>query len=228
MAIEDPSFEIDITTIVTVNELLEIQFVDDPDTVTYYSRVNDISAGRLVIAWPTHAGIRMLVHRDQILKFYFKYGGVPHRFTGLVDEVNPRRLPQIALIPSSPITRVQRRQNFRIKCAIPVEIAGSIRDPKDGSVSPLNLQTVTADLSAGGIAIKHTKMIPEDTPVEIKLLLPDSVKPIKLPCRVVYCNYDSESLTTYRMGLCYLAINESERARIVRFVYRTQLSGVQV
>ena len=30
----------------------------------------------------------------------------------------------------------------------------------------------------------------------------------------------------YRIGIHYLYITESERARIVRFVYRTQLKGL--
>ncbi len=212
---------------IAINELLQVQITDDPNTATYYSRINDISEGRLVIAWPTHGGIRMLVHRDQMLDFCFMRDNVPHEFSGLVDEMNPQPLPQITIILSSAIARIQRRQNFRIKSLIPVEIVGSIKDPKDESITPLNAQTVTCDLSASGMSIRHSKMFPEDALLEVKLALPDNAPSIKLPCRVVYSENIPEKQTMYHTGLCYLAIGEAERARIVRYVYRTQLKRLR-
>jgi c-di-GMP-binding flagellar brake protein YcgR len=88
------------------------------------------------------------------------------------------------------------------------------------------MQTTTLDLSAGGIAIRNPKFFPEDTPVELKLSLPDGGPVIKLPCRVVYSEVQADNFLLYRTGMCYLAITERERARIVRYVYRAQLKGI--
>jgi c-di-GMP-binding flagellar brake protein YcgR len=219
-------FTDDIKTQISINELLQVRFLDDPNTATYYSRVNDISEGRLIIAWPTHGGIRMLVHMDQMLEFHFMRDEVPHEFTGMVDETHPDPLPQMTIIMSSEISRVQRRQNFRIKTLIPVEITGIIKDPRDNSEVMLNLRTITCDLSASGMAIRHPKLIPEGTALDIKLTLPDNAPAIKLPCQVMYSDIPAEKQTLYRTGLRYLMISESERARIVRYVYRTQLKGL--
>jgi c-di-GMP-binding flagellar brake protein YcgR len=154
-------------------------------------------------------------------------GEVPHEFSALVDELDRSvKLPQITVIPGGSIIRVQRRQNFRIKTMVPIEIAAQIRDPKDGSLTPFAMQTTTLDLSAGGIAIRNPKFFPEDTPVELKLALPDGGAIIKLPCRVVYSEVQADNLLLYRTGMCYLAITERERARIVRYVYRAQLKGI--
>jgi c-di-GMP-binding flagellar brake protein YcgR len=101
-----------------------------------------------------------------------------------------------------------------------------MRDPKDGSISVFAIQTTTYDLSAGGIAILNSKRFPEDTPVEIKLALPDGAPIIKLPCRVVYSEAPADKPALYRTGMRYLTITEKERARIVRYVYRTQLKGL--
>jgi len=218
----------DIKKYVSINEILQVRIMDDPDSPTGYSRINDITEGKLVIAWPTHRGKRMLLHRDQMLAFFIMRGEVPHEFSGLVDELDhSARLPQIKVILGNSIIRVQRRQNFRIKTIIPLEIAAQIRDPKDGSYFSIAIQTTTWDLSAGGLSIRYAKRFPEETPAEVKVALPDGGPVIKLPCRVVYSDALAENASIYRTGMCYLAITEKERARIVRYVYRTQLKGLR-
>jgi c-di-GMP-binding flagellar brake protein YcgR len=180
-----------------------------------------------VIAWPTNGGIRLMARQDQILHFSFMSKGVPSAFTGLIDETSMDPMPQITIILSSAVTQVQRRQNFRVKCLVPLEITGSIMEgSKDGTATPLSIQTTTYDLSAGGLAFRHQKRIPEGSLVEIKLGLPDNKPAIKAPCRIIYSEVFAETSKLYRTGMQYLAINEAERARIVRFVYRTQLSGL--
>ncbi len=228
MASASPDFTEDIKKYVSINEILQVRIMDDPDSPTCYSRINDIVEGRLVIAWPTHRGTRMILHRDQMLTFFIMRGDEPHEFGGLVDELDPStKLPQIKVILGNSIIRVQRRQNYRIKTMIPVEIAAQMRDPKDGSLLSFAFQTTTWDLSAGGISIRYARRIPEETPVEVKIALPDEGPIIKLPCRIIYSEALPENVSLYRTGMCYLAITERERARIVRFVYRTQLNSLR-
>jgi len=211
---------------VAVSELLQVRIADGSDGLTYCSRVQDVAEGRLVIAWPTHNGVRLLARRDQVLDFFVMRNELPLEFKGAVQEVNLSPLPLIAVVPKSPITKVQRRQDFRIKCLIPVELAGSVRDPRDGSATALAFRTVTSDLSASGLMIRHPKVIAEDSVLEIKLELPDGGPPLRIPCRVVYSESRPENPSMYRTGMTYLAITEWERARIVRFAYRTQLKGI--
>jgi c-di-GMP-binding flagellar brake protein YcgR len=216
----------DLKARITINELLQVKIPDDP--VSYFSRINDVVEGKLVIAWPTNAGIRLLVHRDQILDFSFVREATAYSFTGLVDEISPEPLPQITVILSTAIMRVQRRQNYRIKCLIPVELVGAIQeDPREDTTSPLVIKTTTYDLSASGISIRYPLRIPEGTLLEIKLSLPDNGPLIKVPCKVMHSESISENAKQCRTGIHYLAISERERARIVRYVYRMQLKGLR-
>jgi c-di-GMP-binding flagellar brake protein YcgR len=220
-------FNDDIKSAITVNELLQVQTLDDPKSATYYSRVEDFSEGKIVIAWPTSGGIRLPVHRDQMLEFSFVRDGTPFLFTGLVDQTDLAPLPQITVILSSSVMRVQRRENFRIKCLIPLEITGTFKhDPREADPTVQVIKTTTYDLSASGIAIRSAKPFPEGTLLDIKLALPDNGPVIKAPCRVVYCDNLAESAMPYRIGIHYLEISESERARIVRFANRAQLKGL--
>jgi c-di-GMP-binding flagellar brake protein YcgR len=212
---------------ITINDILQVRIMDDPNPVTYYSRIDDISEGKLVIAWPTNGGIRLILHRDQMLDFYFVRDATPHTFSGLVDETRNEPLPQITVILSSAVSQVQRRQNYRIKCLLPVEIVGNIKeDPRSEATTALKLKTVSNDLSASGISVRFAKRIPEGAVVDIKLSLPDDGPTISIPCTVVYSEYLTENQILYRTGLHYLALSEAERARIVRYVYRTQLQGL--
>jgi len=212
---------------ININDILQVGIMDDPNPATYFSRIDDISEGKLVIAWPTNRGIRMLLHMDQILDFYFVRDGTPYTFSGLVDETKSDGMAQITVILSSAVSQVQRRQNFRIKCLIPVEIVGSMReDPRSEETTILNFKTVSNDLSASGISIRFAKRIPEGTVLNIKLGLPDNKPAIAIPGSVMYSEYHSENQILYRTGIHFLAIGERERARIVRYVYRTQLQGL--
>jgi len=215
-----------------VNELLQVKVPNDRNPMNYYSRVNNVADGKIVIAWPTNRGIRLAVRIDQILELSFVREGTPYAFSGLIDEAILEPLPQISIILTSAISQTQRRQNFRVKCLVPIEVLGAIED-KAGSVNEeaakvISIKTVTYDLSASGVAIRHSMRIPEGSLVEIKLGLPDEGPVIKLPSRVAYSENLPGRQLSYHVGLHFLAISERECARIVRYLYRMQLKSLQV
>ena len=114
MSSVNQDFTEDIKNYISVNEILQVRIMDDAGSPTCYSRINDITEGKMVIAWPTHHGSRLIVRRDQMLTFFIMRGEVPHEFGGLVDELDTSaKLPQLTIIPGSSIIRIQRRQNFR-------------------------------------------------------------------------------------------------------------------
>ena len=222
----------EIKSFITVNDLLMTRSMDDANRDNFHSRINDISEGKLVVAWPTYNGVRLLIHRDQILEFSFVREGVPYSFTGLIDETHLEPLPQITVILCSSIMRVQRRENYRIKCLVPVEICGTIKEhsrdrSQEEQVSIVDFKTTTYDISASGISIRYYRFFPEGTPLEAKLALPDNKPVIKVPCCVVHSENLMENTVQYRTGMHFLMISEWERARIVRYVYRTQLKGLR-
>jgi c-di-GMP-binding flagellar brake protein YcgR len=212
----------------TINELLQVQLQDDPNPSTYRSRIENIVEEKLLTSWPTSAGIRMPVHADQMLNFSLVRGVNAYAFTGLVDSTTTEPLPQITVIINSEMRLIQRRQNFRIKSLIPIEFAGEvIGDSSKGTTVPFFLKTNTYNISAGGVAIRSPKGIHEGTLLDAKLGLPDQEPVIKVPCRVIYNEPAPDNLKLYQNGLQFLAITEKERARIVRYVYRTQLKGLR-
>jgi c-di-GMP-binding flagellar brake protein YcgR len=216
----------DITPL--INELLQVQLQNEPTPSTYRSRIENIVDGKLVASWPTSAGIRMPVHTDQMLNFSLVRDGNAYAFTGLVDSTATEPLPQIIVIINSEVHRVQRRQNFRIKGIIPIELTGEVRGSSEKEpVIPLFFKTTTYNISAGGIAIRSPKGVPEGSLVEVKIGLPDKEPIIKAPCRVIYNEPAPDNPRLQQSGMQFLIISEKERARIVRYIYRTQLKGMR-
>jgi c-di-GMP-binding flagellar brake protein YcgR len=214
----------------TVNELLQVKVSGETNSATYYSRVNNLSDGKIIIAWPTNRGIRAPLRVDQLLDLSFVREGIPYAFSGLADETIMEPLPQVSIIPTSAISQRQRRQNFRVKCLVPVEVLGALQNPGNSggeAVKIVNVKTVTYDLSAGGLAIRHSALIPEGSLVEVKLELPDRGPAIKIPARVAYSESLAGRKSQYQVGLHYLAISERECARIVRYLYGLQIKILQ-
>jgi c-di-GMP-binding flagellar brake protein YcgR len=214
---------------VEVNELLQVKMPGDK--ATHYSRVNDALDSAIVVAWPTSRGIRMPLRPEQVAEFSFVRNGVPYGFTGLIQGTNLGPPPQVTVQRNSDIKKIQRRQNFRIKCFMPVEITGCISkettESGERQSQGLYIKTTTYDLSAGGLSIRHTIHIPEESIIEVKLGLPDGGPEIRTPGRITYAERTPGNGSLYQMGIDCFAATESERARIIRCLYRIQLRSLK-
>jgi c-di-GMP-binding flagellar brake protein YcgR len=211
-----------------VNDLLLAQRPDDLDPGKYRSRIEDIVEEKLVINWPTEKGIRLPVRPDQMLSFSMTRDGNAYSFRGLVDTTSREPVPLVTVIVTSAIQRIQRRQYVRVKCTIPLVVIFPSEENPEGEKPPTPpLNTNTYDLSAIGVSIRSKSAIAEGTLLNIKLSLPDEGPPIDTPCRVRHCFAAPENLNIFHVGMNFLRITENNKARIVRFVYDTQLKRLR-
>lgn len=209
------------------NEALQVRIPGDLSSVTYYGRVVSLSEGVLSMSWPTDRGIRLLAHLGDVLDFYFIREGIPYIFSGVIEKTESDRIPEITVRPDGPAQQIQRRQNYRVKCLLPIEVVGVLAGKTAQEADePLNIRTVTTDLSAGGLSYRNVRKCPQGAQLNVKLSIPDGGPPISIPCSVIYSDYVSENQALYRTALRYIALTEGERARIVRFIYRTQLQSI--
>ena len=212
---------------ISINDLLQVGMPGDKSAGNYLSRVNNISQGRIVIAWPTQQGIRLPVRLNQTLNISFLHNEIPYAFDGIAVETVETPIPEVVIAPAGSVTKTQRRQNFRVKCLVPVEITGRIDVPgrTDPAECILFVKTVTVDLSAGGIGAHIPREVPEGTLVEVKLSLPDKGPAIKIPCKIAYTDPLPDNLAMYHCGIQFLAISEREQSRIVRYLHRQQIQN---
>ena len=79
------------------------------------------------------------------------------------------------------VLRIQRRDNFRVRMQMRVEI----RAPRNGIVGPIAL--MTDDVSAGGLRVVSPKRLNAGTVLSVTLHLPDNKPPVACGGKVVRC-----------------------------------------
>ncbi len=209
--------------IVQVNEILQIKSVDDPNALPCHSRVEDVAKDQVTIAWPLERGTLVPIRRGQRLSLSFVRQNSAYMFLGMVQEQVQKPLPHLKIHLLGPPQKVQRREFFRLKVAVDVEIAGVIRHPVEGE-KVLYFDSHTYDLSGGGMAIRSDQSIPVGSMLEVKLALLDGEPPMKIIARVVSSlpvqGADGRYLS--HLGISFPGIKEIERRRIVRYLNRLQ------
>jgi len=209
-----------------INDLLQIKDPNDPDAPFSMSRVDDIVDDRLLIAWPTEGGVFVPIHQNQSLTISFVHDDAIYTFTGIVEEMTRELIHQITIRPASPAERIQRRQFFRLKVALPVEflLQETPAAEGDSEPKPRAFRAVTYDISGSGLSIRHKTSLPSGAMLEAKFALPGEKATLKVICQVVHCTNLSAAMEAalYHVGIRFLAISEADRTRIVRHVFKAQ------
>ncbi len=208
---------------IAINDLLQVQFPDDPALLSLASRVDDIVGDRIHIAWPTDRGIRVPIHAQQLLTISFARDDAIYAFTGIVERMWREPLAQLSVLMVGPPQRIQRRQFFRVKSLLPVEFFGELpsTDKNDPAPKIIAFRTQTYEISGSGLAVRHPSNIPAGTLLECKLVIATENAKMKILCKIVHStriSVTSES-NLYHVGMYFLSIREADRTRIVRHVF---------
>jgi c-di-GMP-binding flagellar brake protein YcgR len=213
-----------------INDLLQVKVLDDPNSLTYHSRIDDLVSGKVVMSWPTERGIRVPIHLKQELSLTFLREDAVYSFKVVVEDRNQQPIPQLRVRPLTIPERTQRRQFFRVRTALPVELTGTVPDGTAGAGAGnvLHIVTTSYDLSGSGVSIRHGFSIPTGTLLQLKLTLPGEDAVVKALAKVV-C---SESIAlggdkiVHHVGMYFLSIAEAQRSRLVRHVFRVQQTAL--
>ncbi len=226
-----PGFRIAMTQIAAeINDLLQIQIPDDPNSLSYKSRVDDIVLGKLLVPWPTDGGVPIPIHQNQTLTVSFVRDDAVYTFSGIVEDRKKEPAAQLWLRPAGPPERIQRRHFFRVKSALPVELLGQQQslDEDDATTKVLSLKALTYDISGSGLSIRHKDSVPAGTLVDCKLVLPEEKSIIKILCKVAHSERISSATEEplYHIGMFYLSIKDPDRTRIVRHVFKVEQANL--
>lgn len=211
-----------------INELLHVQVPEALNPGNYSCRIQDILDNSMEVTWPLDNGAPLSLHLEQVLDFSVVREGNAYSFNGKVINIVKEPQPLVTVIVSSAIEPVQRRQDFRLRCLIPIEVVAVLAETSSGlHQARLRLKTNTFDLSASGVSLHSATIIPSGTLPVIKLSLPDGAQPLKLSCRVAHCFVSPENPEKYHIGIQFISLSDNDRTRIVRFIYRTQVKRVR-
>ncbi len=213
-----------------VNDLLQIQVPDDPNSLSYRSRVNDIVQGRLLVPWPTDGGVPIPIHQNQTLTISFVRDDAVYTFSGIVEDRKREPSALLWVRPAGAPERIQRRHFFRVKSTLPLELLGQQQslEREDAAPRSISIKAQTFDISGSGLSIRHRDSVPAGTLLDCKLMLPEDRSAIKILCKVAHSERISSSTEEplYHIGMFYLSIKDADRTRIVRHVFKVEQANL--
>jgi len=165
--------------------------------------------------YPIHKGWKMNVyflHEDNLYRFWAKVTG--------------RKLKSnVALLLielQSDIERIQRRQFFRFECTLPVKyrVVDVMQETEENK--PPFVESVTKDISGGGICIKIKEVVPTGSLIECELELSKTNK-LQFYGVVSRVNSREDDLVyTHESGVSFKYIEKKHKEEIIRYIFAEQ------
>jgi len=216
------------TRFLPVGQRLVVGKSDERSEPGYPSEVVAMDDTGMTISWPTRGGtraeigtndrIRVALWRSNDARYFFD---TTIRFTLLEME------PRLVLRHTRDITRVQSRKFFRVEVNVPVVLHynPSERSAPDTGVS-MSVGAVSrtrrvsarlTTLSGGGLSMVSDQNVAVDSVLRLHIPLEGVGKPVPVACRVLSA-VASRKAGKYVLRAQFIAVDEEDRDRIVRFV----------
>lgn len=211
-----------------VNDRVQAKVYASGSEVYFESRVEEVSAGELLISWPMNAEERMPVSEQQVLSLVFTRNHRVYEFEASVLDVISTPAPLVAIRPSGTLRSIQRRDDFRVRALAPVELAAKvvgIARYKDARTRLHRIKSETVTISGGGFNIHYSEPLPLGMVFEIKLSLPGENQTLQMSAKIVRCmpmGAPDAQPAVFDLGFVFTRVPESVRSCIVRFVFGAQ------
>ncbi|MDH7576742.1 MAG: PilZ domain-containing protein [Bacillota bacterium] len=205
-----------------VEILLQNSAYDSNYAGSYPSRVEEILSDKIFFAAPIKKGIPIPLRKGDPITVNYWGQTAGYSFTTKVIETRFKRvLPVIIVERPKKVTRIQRRNFLRIPAVLPLTF--SILEGPERVSRPEIFHTETVDLSGGGAMIKTPVKLSKDEYLEMELTLPRKGT-INIVGRVVRTQETKKGSTglIYLTGIDFEVIDESDRDKIIAFVFERQ------
>ncbi|MFH1484626.1 MAG: flagellar brake protein [Chloroflexota bacterium] len=187
------------------------------------SVVEDLAGDTMLVAVPITRNGAVPLPRDRDIRVYFNQHRSRYCFTTrVVDQAHNDDLA-VHLASPEEVHRADRRRDARIDVwMIPLEVAVPSWERKNGWVK---IPAKMKNISGSGLALETEVPIQEKTPVMLVIKLSKEWDPMITWGRTVSSRL-IRGLRKYRhvVAVGFTRINERDRERIQRFVFRQQLS----
>ncbi|HAA90261.1 MAG: Type IV pilus assembly PilZ [Thermoanaerobacterales bacterium 50_218] len=203
-----------------INQKVEVQIPDGSYKGNYSSRVEEIHPdGSIVLAAPFKRGVLIPLRKGDtvIVNFWGQTAG--YSFTTAVLETNYQDVPMIRVAAPSTVRRIQRRNFVRVPAWIPLvfSVSSDSDDPSEKKI----YRTETVNVSGGGLLIKSPFKLSEGVCLEMEIHLPKR-GPVNARGQVVRVEEKREQSPMYLIGVAFTEIAETDRTKIINFVFEKQ------
>lgn len=212
---------------------LEVKIYDDSGQKVKLTCVSEFQWAEddqtAVIAAPISEGIIYPVHKNTLVRAYFVdnissyYNASLYTFKAKVLDRNINdNIELIRIKVEGDIQRIQRRQFFRFECTVPVSyrVIQSLNPIKYKEMECK--ETVSKDLSGGGLCIKLTEELNKDELLECELKLGEELKINFIGKVIRLTKYDSQGKYKYEAGVEFQRIHDKDRDAVIKYIFEQQ------
>lgn len=202
-----------------INKRVEVIIENSYYAGNYSSRVEEILPDSIILAAPLKRGVivPLRVGDTITVNYYGKTAG--YSFTTKVTATNYKKVPLIAVEKPQEITKIQRRSYIRIPTSIPVRFTVLNEQKQPTSLS---YWSETIDISGGGVAIISPIKLSCGGYLDMELDVPRKGI-IQVMGRVARIEeIKTEYGKKFLLGISFLAIDESDRDKIIQYVFELQ------
>lgn len=168
-----------------------------------------IHEGRL---YPVQIGTKAAVS-------FIKDNNLYEFYANVIDRESKHNLAMLKIQTTSQIEKVQRREFFRFDCSIPVNyrVVESVKVKSSEDY----INTVTRDLSGGGLCMRLKEPVEMDKLLECELLISSKVNFIGKVVRLT--KYDTmQGLYKYEIGISFEKIDGVMREKVISYIFQEQ------
>ncbi|MGI6683988.1 MAG: flagellar brake protein [Bacillota bacterium] len=179
----------------------------------YRSKISEIKPGLIIIEVPIHDGQFVPLRDGTSIKIFFYDDTSGYAFVSQIIKRMTVSIPIFIIKYPEQINKIQRRIFYRIPVVAEIEyqIVGT------EGLSKI-YKGYTNNLSGGGLLLKTTRKIPENSLMFVTLKLDN--KEIKLSAKVIRCVQEDNNLFLIAMEFC--DISECQRDIIIAYIYQMQ------
>jgi c-di-GMP-binding flagellar brake protein YcgR len=203
---------------------LEIKLAENDDLIINEPFVSEFEGIEnkeiLVIAAPIYKGHLYPVKIGAQITITFVTDNNLYEFLAkVIARENKHNVAMLKIQPQGQIEKVQRREFFRFDTSIPVKFR--IIDNINSKSTQDYIETVTRDLSGGGLCMRLKEPIEIDSYIECELFLSCKVTFIGKVVRLT--KYDTmQGQYKYEIGVYYEMRDQITREKVISYIFQEQ------
>lgn len=199
-----------------INQKLEIEILSGAYQGNYLSKVADFLDEGIVITGLYREGAPLPLRLKQSINVYYTTERAAFRFKSKILKRTNKPIPLILIERSDSVTRIQRRDYFRL------EVTGTV-GLYQRTAEKDKLKKITdarlLDISGGGIQIQLKNKFNKGE--ELFISLKNILKPKELiKSKIVRIKKENEVL--YNYGVEFIEIEEEQREEIIQWIFAYQ------
>lgn len=174
----------------------------------------------LFIASPIYEGKLYPIHNGTLIAVSFTKNKDFFEFTAkVIGRENRDNLAMLKIQAISSIIKIQRREFFRFEVNLPVKFR--VIESVNMKCDQEYIETVTRDLSGGGLCMRLKEPIEIGKYLECELNLPDKIKFIGKVVR--FTQYERmQGAYKYEIGVSFVRIDEVMREKVISYIFQEQ------